>query len=45
MAAEAFAVLAAIWQHNDLLTGKDIIFFTDNEATASAMIEMTLEFQ
>ena len=26
MAAEAFAVLTAIWQHWDLLTGKDVIF-------------------
>ena len=39
MAAEAFAVFAAIWQHRDLLTGKDVIFFTDNEAAASAMIK------
>ena len=39
MAAEAFAVLAAIWQHRDLLTGKDVIFFIDNEAAASAMIK------
>ena len=33
------AVLAAIWQHKDLLTGKDVIFFIDNEAPASAMIK------
>ena len=39
MAAEAFAVLTAIWQHRDLLTGKDVIFFIDNEAAASAMIK------
>ena len=39
MAAEAFAVLSAIWQHRDLLTGKDVIFFIDNEAAASAMIK------
>ena len=39
MAAEACAVLAAIWQHRDLLTGKDVIFFIDNEAAASAMIK------
>ena len=37
--AEAFAVLAAIWQHRDLLTGKVVIFFVDNEAAASAMIK------
>ena len=35
----AFAVLTAIWQHRDLLTGKDVIFFIDNEAAASAMIK------
>ena len=39
MAAEAFAVLAAIWQNRDLLTGRDVIFFIDNEAAASAMIK------
>ena len=39
MAAEAFAVFAAIWQHGDLLTGQDVIFFIDNEAAASAMIK------
>ena len=39
MAAEAFAVLAAIWQHRNLLTGRDVIFFIDNEAAASAMIK------
>ena len=39
MAAEAFAVFAAIWQHRDLLTGKDVIFLKDNEAAASAMIK------
>ena len=36
MAAEAFAVLAAIRQHRDFLTGRDVIFFIDNEAAASA---------
>ena len=39
MAAEAFAVLAAIGQHRDLLTGRDVIFFIDNEAAVSAMIK------
>ena len=39
MTVEAFAVLTAIWQHRDLLTGKDVIFFIDNEAAASAMIK------
>ena len=39
IAAEAFAVLAAIWQHRHLLTGRDVIFFIDNEAAASAMIK------
>ena len=39
MAAEAFAVLAAIWQRRDLLTEKYVIFFIDNEAAASAMIK------
>ena len=39
MAAEAFAVLAAIWQHKNLLTKRDVIFFVDNEAAASAMIK------
>ena len=37
--SDRFAVLAAIWQHRDLLTGKDVIFFRDNEAAASAMIK------
>ena len=37
--AEALAVLAAIWQHRALLTGKNVIFFIDNEAAASAMIK------
>ena len=39
MAVEAFAFLTAIWQHRDLLTGKDVIFSIDNEAAASAMIK------
>ena len=39
MAVEAFAVLTAIWQHRDLLTGKDVIFLKDNEAAASAIIK------
>ena len=38
MAAEAFAVLAAIWQHRYLLTGRDVIFLKD-KAAASAMIK------
>ena len=39
VAAEAFAVLAAFWQHRDLLTGADVISFIDTEAAARAMIK------
>ena len=39
MAAEAFAVLTAIWQHRDFLTGRDVISFMGSEAAARAMIK------
>ena len=39
MEAEAFAVLATIWQHRNLPTGEDVISSMDNETAASAMIK------
>ena len=39
MAAKAFAVLTSVWQHRDLLNGSDVIFYVDNEASATAMIK------
>ena len=37
-AAEAFAVLAAVYDHFDDLCKTDAIFFIDNEAACAAMI-------
>jgi len=36
--AEAFAVYAAVWSHREVLAGKDVVIFVDNEAAASALI-------
>ena len=36
--AEAYAVLAAVWTHRELLTGSDLLAFVDNEAAAAALI-------
>ena len=37
-AAESMGVLAAVWQDQSVLAGRDIIWFIDNEAAASSMI-------
>ena len=36
--AEAFAAYAAVWNHREMLRGKDILIFIDNEAAAAALI-------
>ena len=40
-AAEAFAVLASVYEHLDELAGTDAIFFVDNEAACAALIRGT----
>ena len=37
-AAESMAVLAAVWQDQSVLAGRDIIWFNDNEAAVISMI-------
>ena len=37
-AAEAYAVLAAVYEHLQALAGSDVIFFVDNEAACAALI-------